>query len=177
MRRIVLTFGLIAGGILSIMMLASAALIDTIGFDNAEIIGYTTMIIAFLMIFFGVKSFRDHVAGGEISFGRGFKVGILIMALASACYVATWEVVFYAVWPDFGDKYAAHAIEKVRASGATVAQIAEKQAQMTEFKEMYKNPLVNVALTFLEPLPVGLVIVLLTAGVLSRRRKRPVTPV
>ena len=42
---------------------------------------------------------------------------------------------------------------------------------MAEFKEMYKNPLVNIALTFLEPLPVGLVFTLVTAGVLSRKRR------
>jgi len=170
MRKIVLTFGLIAGGILSVMMVASAALIDTIGFDKGEIIGYTTMIIAFLMVFFGVKSYRDNVAGGEISFGRAFKVGILITALASACYVATWEIIYFNVWPDFGDKYAAHVIEKARAEGATEAQIAEQRKQMAQFKEMYKNPVINAALTFLEPLPVGLVITLVTAGVLRRRK-------
>jgi hypothetical protein len=174
MRKIVLTFGLIAGGILSVMMVASAALIDTIGFDKGEIIGYTTMIIAFMMIFFGVKSYRDNVAGGEISFGRAFKVGILITALASACYVVTWEIIYYNVWPDFGDKYAAHVVEKARAEGATDAQIAEQQKRMAQFKELYKNPVINAAFTFLEPLPVGLVIALVTAGVL-RRRKNGVT--
>jgi hypothetical protein len=170
MRKIVLTFGLIAGGILSVMMVTSAALIDTIGFDKGEIIGYTTMIIAFMMIFFGVKSYRDNVAGGEISFGRAFKVGILITALASACYVVTWEIIYYNVWPDFGDKYAAHVIEKARAEGATDAQIAEQQKRMAQFKELYKNPVINAAFTFLEPLPVGLVIALVTAGVLRRRK-------
>jgi len=177
MRKIVLTFGLIAGGILSVMMIASAALIDTIGFDKGEIIGYTTMIIAFLMVFFGVKSYRDNVAGGEISFGRAFKVGILITALASACYVVTWEIIYYNVWPDFGDKYAAHVIEKTRAAGATEAQIAEQEKRMAQFKEMYKNPVINAALTFLEPLPVGLVITLVTAGVLRRRKNGARAPV
>lgn len=177
MRKIVLTFGLIAGGILSVMMVASVALIDTIGFDKGEIIGYTTMIIAFLMVFFGVKSYRDNVAGGEISFGRAFKVGILITALASACYVVTWEIIYYNVWPDFGDKYAAHVIEKARAEGATDAQIAEQQKRMAQFKEMYKNPVINAALTILEPLPVGLVITLVTAGVLRRRKNGARAPV
>ena len=52
----------------------------------------------------------------------------------------------------------------------TDAQIAATRKEMTEMMEWYKNPLVNIAITFLEPLPVGLVFTLVTAGVLSRRR-------
>jgi hypothetical protein len=42
---------------------------------------------------------------------------------------------------------------------------------MNELKEMYRNPLVNIALTFLEPLPVGLLFTLVTAVALSRKRR------
>jgi hypothetical protein len=170
MRKIVLTFGLIAGAILSAMMLITQAFFDQIGFDKGEIIGYTTMVLAFLMVFFGVKSYRDNVAGGTVTFGRAFKVGLMITAVASLCYVATWEVIYYKLAPDFGDKYAAYAVEKAKKSGATDAQIAAKAKQMSEYKEMYKNPLVNIALTLLEPLPVGILLTLVTAGVLSRKR-------
>jgi len=52
MRKTVLTFGLISGAILSIMMLATLPFLDSIGFDRAEVIGYTTMIVAFLLILF-----------------------------------------------------------------------------------------------------------------------------
>ena len=171
MRKIVLTFGLIAGAILSAMMLVTLSLQDRIGFDKGEIIGYTTMLLAFLMVFFGVKSYRDNMASGSVTFGRALKVGLMITAVASACYVATWELIYYQLAPDFGEKYAAYAVEKAKQSGATDAQIAEKMKQMTAFKEMYKNPLVNIALTFLEPLPVGLLLTLVTAGVLSRKRR------
>ncbi len=53
MRRIVLTFGLIAGAILSAMMLLTLPFHDQIGFDRSLIIGYTTMVLAFLMMFVG----------------------------------------------------------------------------------------------------------------------------
>ena len=129
------------------------------------------MVLAFLMVFFGVKSYRDNVAGGSVTFGRAFKVGLLITAVASVCYVATWQVIYYKFAPDFVDKYAAYAVEKARKAGATDAQIAEKKQEMAEFKEMYRNPLVNIALTLLEPLPVGLLFTLVTAGVLSRKRR------
>jgi hypothetical protein len=171
MRKIVLTYGLIAGAILSAMMLITVAFQDQIGFDKGTIIGYTTMVLAFLMVFFGVKSYRDNVAAGTVTFGRAFKVGLMIMAVATICYVATWEVIYYQFAPDFGDKYAAYVVEKAKKAGATDEQIAEKTKQMTDFKEMYKNPLVNIALTLLEPLPVGILLTLITAGVLSRKHR------
>ena len=173
MRKIVLTFGLIAGGILSAMMLLTIPFQDWIGFDKGEIIGYTTMVLAFLMVFFGVRSYRENVAGGTVTFGRAFKVGLLITFLASICYVATWQLIYYKIAPDFASQYATYAVEKARESGATEAQVAETSRQMARFTELYKNPLANIAITLLEPLPVGIVFTLLTAWVLSRKRTEP----
>jgi len=176
MRKIVLTFGLIAGGILSAMMLlTTVALKGRMGFDSGEIIGYATMVLAFLMVFFGVRSYRDTIAGGRVTFGRALAVGLMITAVASVCYVATWELIYYQLAPDFGDRYAAYTVEKAKRAGATDAQLASKTKEMAEFKEMYKNPLANAALTALEPLPVGLLFTLVTAGVLSRRRRTVAT--
>ena len=171
MRKTVLTFGLIAGVILSVMMLATLPFLDRIGFDRGEVIGYTTMVLAFLLVFFGVRSYRDNVAGGSVSFGRAFAVGSLIVAVASVCYVATWQVVYYKLAPDFGAKYTAHVVEQARAEGASQAEIDKKAAEMQRMMDMYKNPAINVAITFLEPLPVGLVIALVSAGILGRRRR------
>jgi len=171
MRKIVLTFGLIAGGILSAMMLITLPFAEQIGFDKGAIIGYTTMVLAFLMVFVGVKSYRDNVAGGSVTFGRGFKVGLLITAIASVCYVATWQLVFHKLAPDFIDKYAAYIVEKERQSGATEEEIALRESEMAEFKDMYRNPLINIAFTLIEPLPVGLLFTVVSAAVLSRKRR------
>ena len=171
MRKIVLTYGLIAGAILSILMVISLSFHDRIGFDRALIVGYTTMVIAFLMVFFGVKSYRDNLAPAGLSFGRAFLVGLLITLIGTACYVATWQLVQDRLAPDYMDKYAAYTLEEAQKSGASEAEIAEKAAEMAKFREMYKNPLVNIAFTFLEPLPVGLLFTLVSAGVLSRKRR------
>ncbi len=170
MQKIVLTWGLIAGAILSAMMLATLPFLDRIGFDKGAVIGYTTMVAAFLMVYFGVRSYRDNVAGGSIRFGRALGVGVLIVLVASACYVATWQVVYHRIAPDVADKYAAHEVDKAKRAGRSDAEVEATRREMAEFKELYKNPLVNVGLTLLEPLPVGLVFALVSAGLLSRRR-------
>jgi hypothetical protein len=175
MRKTVLTFGLIAGAVLAGMMVLTMVLLkDKIGFENGAIIGYTTMVVAFLMIYVGIRSYRDTVAGGVISFGRAAAVGLLITTVATLCYVATWEVIFFKFTPDFVDKYAAYEIEKITKAGATQAQRDAKAKEMADFATMYQNPLTNAAFTFLEPLPVGVLLTLVSAGLL--RRKTPLTP-
>lgn len=172
MKRIVWTFGLIAGAIMAAMMVVTTPFLEQIG-DKGEIVGYTTMVVAFLMVYFGTRAYRDTILSGAIGFGRAFKVGILITLIASACYVATWEVISRTMAPDFVEKYTARVIEKTKASGATEAQVEEQKQAMARFAEAYQNPFVNVGLTFLEVFPVGFVVVLISAGVLSRKKPAP----
>jgi len=172
MKNTVIKYGLISGALISLMMILTIPFHDQIGFGTSGlVVGYTTMVLAFLLIYFGVRSYRDTVGGGAIGFGRALAIGVLIAAISSACYVATWEVMYFKFMPDFMDKYSAHELEKARASGASEAQIASRKAEMDELSVKYQNPLYNAALTFMEPLPVGLIVALISAAVLSRRRK------
>jgi hypothetical protein len=172
MKKTVLTYGLISGAALSVMMLISMSFHDAIGFDWGMVVGYTTMVLAFLLVFFGVRSYRDDVAGGTVRFGRAFAVGGLIALVASLCYVATWEVYYYTTKPDFIGKYQEHELGKARAAGASDEAIAKRKAEMEKFAVLYEKLPYNAAMTLLEPLPVALIMSLVSAGVLSRRRKR-----
>lgn len=173
MKRIVLTFGLIAGAILSAMMAITMPFHDQIGPNNGMVIGYTTMVLAFLLVFFGIRSYRDTVGAGKISFSRALGVGLLIMLIASACYVVTWEIIYFNFLPDFGEKYAAHAVESLRNSGKPPAQIQQEIDQMTKMMTLYKNNIFfNLAITFSEPLPVGLIMTVISALILRKREPK-----
>ena len=174
MKKTVLTFGLIAGAILSGMMLITIPFHDRIGFGRLEIIGYTSMIVAFLLIYFGVRSYRDNVGGGTVTFGRAFAVGGLIAVVAALCYTATWQVVYVKLVPDFPAQYSAHVLEEARADGESEEEIAARRAEMDRFADWYRNPVLRAAFTFVEPLPVALIVSLVSAGVLSRRRREGV---
>jgi hypothetical protein len=173
MKRTVLTFGLISGAILSAMMVATIPFVDRIGFDAGEIVGYTTMVLSFLLVFFGVKSYRDTVNGGQVTFGRAFVVGGLIALVASVCYVITWQILYYGFMPDFFQRYQTHLLDEMRKAGATPDAVDRRRAELASFAALYSNPIVNAAITFLEPLPVALVAALVSAGVLRRRRQAP----
>lgn len=169
MKKTVLTFGLISGGISAAMMLVTLPFVDKIGFEKGEILGYTVMVLSALMVFFGVRSYRENAGGGRLTFGRGFAVGILITLISSVCYVATWEIVYFKLMPDFADKYAAHMVERAKASGASQQKIDESVRQAKQFKQMYDNPAINVGITFMEVFPVGLVVTLVSAGILRKK--------
>ena len=72
MKKIVLTFGLIAGLIMSVLMDGSLLLSDKIGSGHSMALGYTIMVASFLLISFGIRSYRDNTLDGQISFGRAF---------------------------------------------------------------------------------------------------------
>jgi len=175
MKKTVLTFGLNSGAISAVMMLVTVPFVDRIGWDKGEILGYTSIILAALLIFFGIRSYRENVAGGRLTFGRGFAVGILIALISSACYVTTWEVVYFKFLPDFADKYAAHMVERAKASGASQQKLDETQQKATQFKQMYNNPAINIALTFMEVFPIGLGVTLISAGILRKKQPIPQT--
>lgn len=172
MKKTVWTFGLISGAILSALMLLTIPWVDEIGYDRGMVVGYTTMVLAFMLVYFGVRSYRDNVAGGEIGFGRAMAVGSLIVLIASACYVATWELMYFHLAPEYAAEMQAHMIERARAGGGSPQEVQRKVEEIQRFAEMYRNPFINAAITFLEPLPVGLVFSLVTAGILGRGRRR-----
>ena len=178
MKKIVITFGLISAALMSLFMFSMMAFIDKIGMDTGVILGYTSMILAFMLVFFGIRSYRDNVAGGSLTFGRAFAVGILITLISCICYVIAWEIVYFNFMPDFLDKYSAYMVEKARASGATAEAIQKQVEEMQQFKKLYSNPFINFAFTFTEPFPVGLVITLISSLILrtKKSRTRPVEP-
>ena len=174
MKRVVLIFGIISGLISSAMMFLTIPFIHDQALENGSgyLIGYTSIFLSLLLVFFGIRSYREN-AGGTISFGRGVAVGLLITLISCAFYVASWQFIYHNLMPDFADRYAAVEIKKLRKSGASEAAIAAKTEEMQRMKAMMENPLMNVAMTFIEPLPVGIVVTLVSAAVLRKRSAAP----
>jgi Protein of unknown function (DUF4199) len=175
MKKTILVFGLISGVLSSLMMVCTVPFVHNLDNDGhaGYIVGYTTLVLSFLLVYFGIRSFRDNVANGQISFGRAFSIGILITLISCAFYVVTWEIIYFKFMPNFMDNYGNHAIEQLKASGASAAAVQAKIKEMDDLRKMYKNPLINVAYTFIEPFPVGLVITLISAGVLRKKAPAP----
>jgi hypothetical protein len=170
MKKTILTYGLISGAFTSLTMAITMPLEDKIGFNHSLFLGYTLIVLSFMLVFFGIRSYRDNVGNGQITFVKGFTIGISITLIMCACYVVTWEIIYFNFMHDFMDKYAAHVVEKARAAGASAAAIQAQIEELRQLKEKYENPLYNSAMTFIEPFPVGLLMTLISAAIL---RKKP----
>ncbi len=169
MRKIVLTYGFISG--LIVMLLSYFILwmnMDMENMDTGMWIGYTIMVIALSIIFMAVKSFRDTNRNGQISFGKGFLIGLYITLIAGCLYATAWEIYYRNDGGNFMDKYIEKYENELRASGTTEAQINEELAKMNDMKESYKNPVIRFGFTLVEILPVGILISLIAALLLKK---------
>ncbi|MCJ0743505.1 DUF4199 domain-containing protein [Pedobacter montanisoli] len=175
MKKNILTHGLISGIIVSVIMLFSMNYYSycegSVNQSTSMLIGYASMLIAFSMIFVGIRNYRDKYNDGIISFGKAFKIGILIALIASTIYVVSWLVCYFFFMPDFLDKYSTREIENMKINGATAAEIEVKIKEMAKFATMYKNPFFNAMMTYAEILPVGLIVTLISSLILKRKAK------
>ena len=175
MKKIILTYGLIAGAIISGFMYATMPLWEngTINFDNGELVGYTTMVISLSLVFFGVKSCRDQYYGGSISFWQAFKVGLLITLIASLMYALSWEVAYRTVASGFTEDLTQHYVEKAKSEAKDETELRVAMQEIEQFNEWYKNPLLRFGMTLMEILPVGIVITLISALLLRKKEVLP----
>jgi Protein of unknown function (DUF4199) len=176
MTRIVLIFGLISGAVAAALMWILMQVVNsgTINFENGMIWGYASMIIALSMVFFGVKSYRDN-NGGRITFWKGLQVGILISLICAVCYAASWELYYPKIGDEFIQKYNAAYLDKMKASGASDADIEKQRTESGKFAEMYRNVFVRFPISMMEILPVGILVTLISAALLRKKEVLPAT--
>ncbi len=168
MKKVVFIFGSIAGLIFMVWMIAIYAFYYNTNREENYWLGYGSMIVAFSFVFVGIRTFRDKYHDRYISFGKAFQVGLYITLIASTIYVLGWLIDYYVFMPDFMDKYVAHALAQAKSHGASAAELNKQKASMANYVQMYKSPFGVIVLTYLEVLPVGLVITLIASLILKR---------
>ncbi|HAD96440.1 MAG TPA: DUF4199 domain-containing protein [Cryomorphaceae bacterium] len=166
MKKNILIFGLVTGAILSInMVIVVNVLYNNPDFESNDFLGYSTMVVILSLIYFGVRNYRNKQLNGVISFGKAFKAGLLIALVASTMYVVVWLFYYYLFVPDFMEVYASHVLEQCTSPD----ELAATKEEIEMFREMYKNPLFVVLLTYAEVLPVGLIVTLISSLILKRK--------
>lgn len=179
MKKSVLIYGSVLGIILagSIFYLTSMVCNNPYHESN-DLLGYAAQIIVFSLIFFGVRNYRNKFSGGIISFGKALKTGLLITLVGTSMYVVVWLFYYYLFVPDFLDYYFAHELYMLERNGADAERLARKIEQQRDFREMYQNPPFVILITYLEILPPGILVSLVSALILKRKSKKenPGTP-
>jgi hypothetical protein len=173
MVRVILVYGLAAGLIVITPMLWSVAGLPGGPWNGSLLFGYLVMLLALTGVFLGVKHYRDQVLGGTIGFWTALGVGLGISVVASLLYVAGWELTLALSKGNFAQSYARAMVAQARARGASPQQLQEAIAQADSFVRMYSNPLYRTGETFMEIFPVGVLVSLVSAGLLRFRALLP----
>lgn len=173
MKKTVLKFGLISGLVSVLLMLATIPFMNTDEYWKSDVIGYTAIVLGALLVFFGIRSYRENAGRGRLTFGRGLAVGVLITLVSCTCYTLVWEILYYKVMPGLGDRVAACMVARAKASGDAPDKIEASIRQVESFHRLYDRPLMNVALTFAEPFPVGVIVAAVASAILRRKNENP----
>lgn len=173
MKKTILTYGVIAGIIISIFMLFSMNSLShcngNVDYTTSMLIGYASMVLTFSLVFVAIRNYRNKYNGGIISFGSAFKIGAMIVLIASTFYVVSWLIDFYFFMPDFMEKYAANALAQLKASGASQAKIDKETKEMADAVQMMKNPFYHAMMTYMEIVPAGLIVTLISSLILKKK--------
>jgi hypothetical protein len=169
---VVWKFGAISAVVSIALMLVVIPLMATPHYRYADVLGYSSMVLAALLVFFGIRSYRDQTAPGPLTFGRAFMVGLLITLISCVSYVIAFQIIYFALVPDFGDRFVICMIDRSRDDGGTSQQIEAARLQALSFKQLYDHPVTNAALTFATTIPIGLVATAVSAAILRQRPSR-----
>jgi hypothetical protein len=175
MKKNSIIYGSISGVLISTFMAISMAVMscgsgDMDGGMGSMIMGFSAMIVAFSFVFVGIKNYRDKQNGGVITFGKGLLLGFMISLIASTLYVITWAVEFHFFMPDFMDKYSAMQVKQLHEGGVSGAALEEGLLKIESEAYNYKNNIFFFAMyTYMEILPVGIIISLVSALILRRK--------
>jgi hypothetical protein len=170
-----MVFGLIAGIILSAFIVVSIPFMKHMtpeSVTTSMFVGYTVQFLTFSLIFFAIKQYRDKYNGGVISFGRAFRTGLWISLIGSAFYVITWAIVYNTVMPDYLDTWGAAQVQGAVKRGASAQEIADIQKEIADGKAIYSTWWGFIGFTFLEILPTGIIVTLISSLILKRKQRK-----
>ena len=174
--RYVFIYGLISGLVIMAVLLTGLTLVPEGegGFVRTVWFGYLVMLVALAFVFVAVKRYRDIECGGVIKFVRALLIGLATSGVAALAYVAIWEVYLAATDYAFMGEYIEATLRQSEAAGVTGSALAAERAEMEAFAAQYNsNPLFRAMFTFIEIAPAGLLVSLVSAGLLRNPKFLP----
>lgn len=169
MKKTIIKYGLISGAFAAISTSIMTLVLKSSGFDNTAYVGYSLIILSMAVIFFGIKAYRDNENEEQVTFTKGLLIGLGIAGISSICYSLSWMIIYYNFIPNFMEDYATYSINKLKESGATELELSKTQAELQQFKDLYKTPFGVFAVTLIEPFPVGVLGALVSAFILKKK--------
>lgn len=148
---------------------------ERLSYEVQETIGYLTIAIALLFVFFAIRHYRDQENQGVLSLKNGLLIGLAITffvalgsAIADYLYVTVWH-------PDFVTDYAQHQLEKMQSTLSAEAfdrEYAEMQARV----DALGSPWIMALVMFMTVMVMGTIISVLSSLFLQKKAE-PLNPI
>ena len=170
MKKIVWRFGLYAAFLLIVLFLLKFAILGNDNWALQEVLGWASMVLGLLFVFFGIKHYRDHVNQGVLSFGKGMKVGLLIILIPTVAFGIFDVVYIKLINPDFFDKYYSFYSTQMQQT-LPQAEFESWKTKMEASKKMFQNPFVNFLVMSATIFIIGVIITVISSLILMRKPK------
>ena len=167
MKRTILRYGLFATLTIIALSLMIWTLVDVVDNTTGEIIGYSSMVVSLLFVYFGIKHYRDSENNGLVSFGKALLIGILISLLASIAFGLMDLIYVTFVNPDFMTDYYDGMLDQLQTLPADELEV--RKAELESEKAMFSNPFMHFMIMSMMVFVIGTVISLISALVLQRK--------
>lgn len=167
MKKTILRFGLYGVITVCLLSLLIWSLIDLVDNKMGEVIGYTSMVVSLLFVFFGIKHFRDKENNGIVTFTKALLIGILISLMVSLAFGILDIIYVKFVNPDFMTEYYDGMLEQAQSLPAEEFEI--RKAELLSEKEMFLNPFIHFFIMSMMVFVIGFIISLLSALLLQRK--------
>jgi len=174
MIRPSLKYGLLAGGIMAALFLIPFLMFKGEDLYNyfqiGEVIGYSTMVLCLLFVFFGMRSYRDTEMGGSITFGKAFVSGLAITFVASIIFGLFTILLYKVISPDLGNQMMEFYKRSVLESGKSKEIIDAQLAEMDSYRDVYNNGAIHGLLMFSTVFMIGAVVALISSFILKKKK-------
>ncbi len=169
MKRTIIRFGLYSTITICLLSFLIWALIGVTDDGMGEIIGYSSMVVSLLFVFFGIKHFRDKENNGIVGFGKALLIGVLISLMASIAFGILDVIYVKFINPEFMTDYYDRMFDQARSLPAEEFEI--RKTELESEKEMFSNPITHFFIMSMMVFVIGFIISLLSALILQRKTK------
>lgn len=170
MKRIAFRYGMWGVAIMLIILIADFFIFQNkTNWELQEVIGYATIVVSLLFVYFGIRRWRDKENAGQLSFWRGIGLGSLISLFPSVAFGLFSWIQMNFLDPGFSDRYYNYYVEKVKQSTPPEKLQAALQ-KMAEEKEMFSSPVAQFLFMFLTVFVIGFIITIISTLLLRRSK-------
>ncbi|MCW5519001.1 DUF4199 domain-containing protein [Aureitalea sp. L0-47] len=168
MKKTVIKYGVYSLLAATVLFLLALLLAKGVSYSTQEVIGYTTMVVSLVFVYFGIKHYRDSENEGKISFGKALLIGFLISLFAGVGFGVVDYI--YTAWinPDFAQEYLAGVTAEMKAS-LPADEYESAKAALEEQMEQYGGSGFWAFIMFATVVMIGLILSILSALILQRK--------